>query len=64
MIRTSLTGVISVIVIFVILAVALASQITVGGAAIAIPGLPAEPEPVSLLDSIWQHLAGWLGGLW
>lgn len=58
--RIGLTGVIVIAVLFIMLSVFLASQITVADSSVIIPGMPVDPTPVSLLHEIWSNVVEWV----
>lgn len=61
MIKSTLTGIIITIIIFVSLSAFLASQITVNNQPVALPGFPENTEPVSLLEMIADNLSDTIG---
>lgn len=58
--RITWEGALAIVILFIIGAVFLASKITVAGAEVTIPGYPADPTALSLLDVIWESLPEWL----
>lgn len=51
-----------VAIAFITIAVFIASKIQVGGASVAIPGMPDDTHPMSLLEAIWTYITNWFGG--
>jgi len=59
--KTSLTGIIIIIILFLVLSGILAANIEIGE---SLPGIDSTATTSSVFDIIWSNITGWIGSLW